>query len=134
MFGKGLWDNAVLLGTKWGYAPHDEEERRQDNNLTEEKRRTDLNTELSRFGRTKDLEMVFIDSYYNVSSDNKEIQLDKFKENTDKLWNLAKQMNPFDCKHVEAARLKIKNLQGGIHKLSPLSFWIVCHPPLSAFG
>ena len=120
MFGEGLWNNAVLIGTKWGYHPVVETRRRQDNftgfSSPEEKRRDDLNTQLSRFGLTKDLEMVFIDSYYDVSSDDKEIQHEKFKENTDKLWKLAKQMNPFDCKHVEAARLKIKNLQGSIHK------------------
>ena len=113
MFGEGLWDNAVLLGTKWGYTPNDKQDRRQDGR-TEEKRRRDLNTELSRFGRTKDLEMVFIDSYYNVSDNDKEVQLVKFKENTDKLWKLANQMSPFDCKDVEAARLEIKNLQGAL--------------------
>ena len=115
MFGEDLWDNAVLLGTKWGYAPNDQRDRKQ-SKTTEETRRRELNTELSRFGRTKDLEMVFIDSYYDVSLDHKEVQLEKFKENTDKLWQLANRMEPFDCKDVEAARLEIKELQAGIHK------------------
>ena len=109
MFGQDLWDNAVLLGTKWGYSPTDENERDQAG-TTEEKRRRELNQELSRFGRKKDLDMVFIDSYYDVSVDHKQVQLDKFKENTAKLWDLANSMTPFDCKDVEAARLQIKEL------------------------
>ena len=82
MFGDDLWDNAILLGTKWSYSANGERVRKKDG-LTEESRRADLNNKLSRYGRTKDLEMVFIDSYYDESDDH---QVDKFKENTDRLW------------------------------------------------
>jgi len=110
MFGEELWDNAVLLGTQWPYHPEDERRRNQ-TAITEETRRRELNNKLSLYGRKKDLKMVFIDSYYNVSSDHKEVQRDKFKENTERLWELANRMTPFDCKDVKAARLRIKELQ-----------------------
>ena len=125
MFGDDLWDNAILLGTKWSYSANGERVRKKDG-LTEESRRADLNKKLSRYGRTKDLEMVFIDSYYDESDDH---QVDKFKENTDRLWELANRMTPFDCKDVKEARLEIKKLKGGIQKLCPQTFWIVLVPP-----
>ena len=115
MFGEELWDNAVLLGTQWGYHPVKIRERNQ-TKITEEKRRKAINKKLSLYGRKKDLEMVFIDSYYDVSPDHKEVQLEKFKENTDRLWKLANGMTPFDCKDIKEARLEIKNLKGGTHK------------------
>ena len=116
MFGDDLWDNAVLLGTKWGYSTRDQEVRQQ-TGTTEEKRRIDLNNKFAKFGLKKQLPMVFIDSYYNISQHDKEVQLEKFNENTEKLWNLAKDMTPFDCKDVKAARLQIKELLGQIDTL-----------------
>ena len=128
MLGDDLWDNAILLGTKWGYSPN-AVRIREDSNTTEDKRRMDLNNQLSRYGRTKDLEMVFIDSFYDVSDDH---QVNKFKENTDKLWHLANKMNPFDCKDVKTARLEIKKLKGHSQIMSA-KFLDCLTPSLSAF-
>ena len=110
MFGQGLWRNAILLGTKWGYHPKDVRDRIA-SRATEIKRKRDLNRELRRFGLKEDLQMVFIDSHYDVSNDHKGVQRKKFRENAEKLWNFAKGVSPFECKDVEAARLQIKEIQ-----------------------
>ena len=96
MFGKDLWDNAILLGTHWSKSYVDQQ------GITEEARRKEINRKL-----LKNLDMVFFDTFYDKDD---QVQLEKFKENTEKLWTLAKMNPPFDCKDVQAARLRIQEL------------------------
>jgi len=102
-----LWNNAILLGTHWGYDQKSVANRKKQG-ITEEKRRKALNEKLKKYhGLKKDLGMVFLETLYDKDDPD---QLEKFKENTDNLWTLANQIEPFDCKDVQAARLQIKQL------------------------
>ena len=103
MFGEDLWNNAILLGTHWSKRYADQQ------GITEEARTKDLNKKLS-----KSLDMVFFDTFYDRHDQD---QVEKFKENTEKLWNMAKTVTPFDCKDVQAAKLRIKELLNEIDRM-----------------
>ena len=58
------------------------------------------------------LRAVFIDTYYDPKNPKESSQ---FQENTDKLWNFAKNNNPFECKDIKIALTEIRELNNEIN-------------------
>ena len=61
----------------------------------------------------QELDAVFIDTYYNKEN---EYEVNKFRDNTKKLWMFAKSMddNAFECKDIKIAITQIGKLQDKI--------------------
>ena len=57
---------------------------------------------------------MFIDTYYDEKSP---YEVEKFQENTEKLWNFARSQNPFECKDIKLALTEIRELHHKIDKL-----------------
>ena len=65
------------------------------------------------------LRAVFIDTYYDPKNPK---EASKFQENTDKLWNFAKNNNPFECKDIKIALTEIRELNNEINVSSVFIF------------
>ena len=66
---------------------------------------------INKYNLQKPLPSVFIDTYYDPRTP-KEYR--KFTENTDKLWNFAKNNNPFECKDIKIALTEIRELKNDV--------------------
>ena len=97
MFGKKFWNNAILEATHWN---HGEDALRIRNKsrrpLTEQFWTAEFNRILKKeFSLEKDLESVFIDTFYNKEN-RKETEI--FQNNTRRLLDYALSREPFECK------------------------------------
>ena len=96
MFGKKFWNNAILEATHWN---HGEDALRIRNKsrppLTEQFWTEEFNRILKQeFSLEKDLESVFIDTFYNKKS---LLETEIFQNNTRRLLDYALSREPFEC-------------------------------------
>ena len=50
---------------------------------------------------------MFIDTYYDR---NNPMEVEKFNQHTQNLWNFARSRNPFECKDIKLALTEIREL------------------------
>ena len=62
----------------------------------------------------RDLQAVFIDTYYNKKDPN---ELRAFNKNTNKLFEFANKSEPFACKDIKMALTEIRELNNSIEEL-----------------
>jgi len=109
MFGTEFWSNAILEATHWSHSDYLSRVRSENGN-SEEKWALQFNERLHKdFNFTLDLPAVFIDTFYNRDNP---IEVDKFHENTEKLWSFAQSKldSPFQCRDIQVANSDISNL------------------------
>ena len=109
MFGKKFWDNAILEATHWN---HGEDATRIRNEshppLTQKFWKDEFNRILkSEYSVEKDLESVFIDTFYNDESN---LEAEVFNNNSRLLWEYAISREPFECKFGQNIIIKNNNL------------------------
>lgn len=116
MFGDQFWDNAILEATHWNYHHKSNDLRLSSNpKITEEWWGKEFNKLFAKeYGLKQSLPAVFIDTYYDR---NNSLEVEKFEENTNKLWNFARTRNPFECKDIKLALTEIRELQDKIETL-----------------
>ena len=56
------------------------------------------------------LQGVFIDAFYDSGDEH---EMEKFSENTKKLWDFAVTANPFECKDIKTALTELMEAQVG---------------------
>jgi len=116
MFGDHFWENAILEATHWNYHEKSVEMRRSSKPPILENWWTDTFNNL--FAREYNLKFklpsVFIDTYYDKDN---AFELKKFKEETQRLINFARNRNPFECKDIKIALTEIQELQETIGEL-----------------
>ena len=139
MFGDGFWDNAILevtyraiehtfnrkefeicpatkaffQATFWSHH-NDAAERRNQTvpTITEAFWTKEFNRKLRQeFSLKRDLQAVFIDTYYNKRDPN---ELRAFNKNTNKLFEFANKSEPFACKDIKIALTEIRELTNSI--------------------
>ena len=96
MFGKLFWDNAILEATHWNHE-EDATRIRNDSNppLTQKFWKDEFNKILkSGFSLQRDLETVFIDTFYHDESKH---EAEVFANNSKLLWEYASSREPFEC-------------------------------------
>ena len=96
MFGKHFWDNAILEATHWNHG-EDATRIRNDSNppLTQKFWKDEFNKILkSEFSLQRDLETVFIDTFYHDESKH---EAEVFANNSKLLWEYASSREPFEC-------------------------------------
>merc|ERR1719328_316317 len=113
MFGDGFWDNAILEATFWSHGDHAAERRNQSiPMITEAWWAAEFNKKLRQeFGLKKDLQAVFIDTYYK-EEDPKELRA--FNRNTNELFRFANTSKPFACKDIKIALTEIMELTNSL--------------------
>ena len=114
IFGDEFWANTILVATKWHYNRVAVNRRKEKgasekwwiNMINQEVLKKELNVR-------HELDAVFIDTYYNKEM---EYEVNKFKDNTKKLWSFAKSMDDsaFECKDIKIAITQIGKLQDKI--------------------
>lgn len=116
MFGDKFWENAILEATHWNYGERAERIRNETQPpITESHWSHQFNRLFAEeYHLQKPLPSVFIDTYYDPRNPKEDR---KFTENTDKLWNFAKNNNPFECKDIKIALTEIRELQNDIQEL-----------------
>ena len=141
MFGDGFWDNAILevtyraiehtfnrkefeicpatkaffQATFWSHH-NDAAERRNQSvpTITEAFWTKEFNRKLRQeFILKRDLQAVFIDTYYNKKDPN---ELRAFNKNTNKLFEFANKSEPFACKDIKMALTEIRELNNSIEE------------------
>lgn len=101
IFGDEFWDNAIIEVTHWSYNPSIAKKRQE----TEQSFTDMINGILKeKLKITKTLDSVFIDSYY---FDDKVEEVKAFEDNTKKLFDFAKGVNPFDVKGIKAVKTEL---------------------------
>ena len=142
MFGDGFWDNAIIevtyraiehtfnrkefeicpatkaffQATFWSHH-NDAAERRNQSvpTITEAFWTKEFNRKLRQeFSLKRDLQAVFIDTYYNKRDPN---ELRAFNKNTNKLFEFANKSEPFACKDIKMALTEIRELNNSIEEL-----------------
>jgi GTPase SAR1 family protein len=116
MFGDHFWENAILEATHWNYHPKNTALRDSSTpEITEHWWTAEFNQLFrNEYGLRTPLKAVFIDTFYDAGS---EVELRKFNDNTDKLWQFASTNNPFECKDIKIALTEIRELQNHIEDL-----------------
>ena len=116
MFGDNFWENVILEATHWNYHEKSIQMRRSSNPpILEDWWTNQFNNLFAReYGLRFKLPSVFIDTYYDKDSpyENK-----KFIEETQELFDFAKNRNPFECKDITIALHDIRNLQNEVEDL-----------------
>jgi len=99
MFGHKFWENAILEATHWNHG--DEAERIRSDSLpkiSEKFWTQEFNRILRKeYNLKRDLQSVFIDTYYHTES-LKERRI--FAKQTEILFNYAMSREPFECKSL----------------------------------
>jgi len=116
MFGKHFWKNAVLEATHWNYGENSVRIRQSANPaITERFWASEHNRMLRQeLGVEEPLKAVFIDTYRDVNSP---AEVQKFNAQTEDLFELASNLEPFQCKDIEIALHEIRKMQKDIEKL-----------------
>ena len=116
MFGPEFWENAIIEATHWNYHSKSISMRQSSNPpILEEWWTSQFNRLFAReYGLKFNLPSVFIDTYYDK---NNEFELQKFVNETNELFNFAKNRNPFECKDIKIALTEIRELQEHIETL-----------------
>ena len=122
IFGDEFWMNTILVATKWHY-DQVAVNRRNEKGSTEMWWIKMINQEIlqKEVNLRQELDAVFIDTFYNKDNP---FEVNKFKENTKKLWKFAKSMDdsPFECKDIKIAITQIRKLRDEIEKQKSKSF------------
>jgi len=116
MFGKKFWANVILEATHWNHG-EDAERIRLDSHppITQQFFTKEFNRILMKeFSLKKDLESVFIDTYYHHGS---QYETETFYNNSQMLLEYALTRDPFECKDIEIALTEIGELQNNIDHL-----------------
>merc|ERR1719242_2407168 len=115
MFGDGFWNNAILEATFWSHGNHAAERRNQSvPKITEAWWAREFNRKLQQeFSLKRDLQAVFIDTYYK-EEDPKELKA--FNENTNELFKFANSSKPFACKDIKIALTEIMELSNTLEQ------------------
>ena len=116
MFGDDFWQNAIIEATHWNYQNNSIKIRHSSNPpIHEDWWTSQFNTLFAReYGLRIKLPSVFIDTFYDSTN---EFETMKFKEQTDKLLDFAKNRNPFECKDIKIALTEIRELQDRISNM-----------------
>ena len=116
MFGDDFWQNAIIEATHWNYQNNSIKIRHSSNPpIHEDWWTSQFNTLFAReYGLRIKLPSVFIDTFYDSTN---EVETMKFKEQTDKLLDFAKNRNPFECKDIKIALTEIRELQDRISNM-----------------
>ena len=115
MFGKDVWNHAIMEFTNWGFSEYDVTKRRIQN-LTEAAVTYHYNKMLQfmlNSANSRNLPAVFIDSHYGR---NNPIESSKFEKYTDDLLKFAEDSDPFECKDIEIAKTELAKLYEDIKK------------------
>ena len=114
IFGDEFWSNTILVATKWHY-DQVAVNRRKEKGTTEKWWIDMINQEVlkNELNVRQELDAVFIDTYHDKEN---EYEVNKFEENTKKLWIFAKSMDhtSFECKDIKIAITQIGKLQDKI--------------------
>jgi len=113
MFGDGFWDNAILEATFWSHGSQADRIRNESiPAITEEFWTQEFNTKLrTEFALKRDLEAVFIDTYYKQDDQQEKAAFDK---NTRELFHFANTSAPFACKDIKIALTEIMELNNDL--------------------
>ena len=104
MFGSKFWNHAVIEATHWSHI----DERVSIRKLSEEEWTKKFNDRFKTiFHLTRDLDSVFIDSYYDKTQQEEE---QAFKENTNELLELIQTYKKFETKDIEAVLPELAKL------------------------
>lgn len=117
MFGDEFWKNAVLEATHWNYGEDAIRIRAaKDKPLTEVFWAKEFNRILrEQYNVKRPLPAFFIDTFYDPDN---QYEVDKFQQNTNALFDLAKSLDPFECKDIKIALSEIRKLHKDIKKLN----------------
>jgi len=107
IFGDDFWKNAIMEFTHWSFNEYKVRQReRTIPPKTETAFANEMNTLLkNELGVTHDLPAVFIDSYYDKNS---RVEVAKFNDYTNALFEFAKNNEPFECKDVTMIKLELQ--------------------------
>ena len=99
MFGTKFWENAILEATHWNHGSEAERIRMEAKpKITREFWTSEFNRKLrSEFHLKRDLQSVFIDTFYHPGSP---VESRIFEEETEKLWDYAKTRDAFQCTYL----------------------------------
>lgn len=113
IFGEEFWENVIIEATHWSYSARDIEKRGA---LTEEAwlNNTPKRTLKSTAPNIDELKAVFIDTFYWDKDKN---EIEKFKENTEKLFKFATEKKPFHCKDIQSVKHDLRLLKEEKEKL-----------------
>ena len=111
MFGDNFWCNVILEFTQWGHSAQEVYEREKQS-VGNGQPRTDenfknyvLTTIQEQFNITVDLPMVFVDSYHRNDDT---LESGNFTFHTQRLFDLAVNATPYECKDIKAVKLELK--------------------------
>jgi len=113
IFGEEFWENVIIEATHWSYSARDIQKRGA---LTEEAwlNNTPKRTLKSTAPNIDELMAVFIDTFYWDKDKN---EIEKFNENTEKLYKFATEKKPFHCKDIQSVKHDLRLLKEEKEKL-----------------
>jgi len=116
MFGPSFWNNAVLEATHWNYGPDAIRIRNASQpKLSEQFWGDEFNRILrDQYNVKRPLPAFFIDTFFHPNSD---YEKEKFAENTEGMIELAKSLDPFECKDIKIALSEIRKLHKDVKDL-----------------